>query len=287
MDVENLIFTGTCRAGTGVVASITGYLADRNCYICSLEQFDDESTGKFFLRSVFRLQQNSPVVDDVREGFDAIAKKFSMDWQIHDPNVAVKTLILVSKYDHCLDDILYRKRKGEFNIDITAVVSNHNDLRELVERQGLNFIHLPVTPTSKIEQEKQLQGVLNETGTELVILARYMQILSNELVARLEGRCINIHHSFLPGFKGASPYQQAFDRGVKVIGATAHYVTAELDEGPIIEQLVTRVDHNCKPEHLERIGRDNESIALARAITYHVERRIFLDGNKTVVFLGG
>ena len=287
MDEENLIFTGTCRAGTGVVASITGYLADRNCYSCSLEQFDDESTGKFFLRSVFRLQQNSPVVDDVREGFDAIAKKFSMDWQIHDPNVAVKTLILVSKYDHCLDDILYRKRKGEFNIDITAVVSNHNDLRELVERQGLNFIHLPVTPTSKIEQERQLQGVLNETGTELVVLARYMQILSNELVARLEGRCINIHHSFLPGFKGASPYQQAFDRGVKVIGATAHYVTAELDEGPIIEQLVTRVDHNCKPEHLERIGRDNESIALARAITYHVERRIFLDGNKTVVFLGG
>ena len=287
MDEENLIFTGTCRAGTGVVAAITGYLADRNCYICSLEQFDDESTGKFFLRSVFRLQQNSPAVDEVRQGFEAIAQKFSMDWQIHDPNVAVKTLILVSKYDHCLDDILYRKRKGEFNIDITAVVSNHNDLRDMVERQGHNFIHLPVTPNSKIEQESQLQRVLNETKTELVILARYMQILSSELVEGLEGRCINIHHSFLPGFKGARPYQQAFDRGVKVIGATAHYVTADLDEGPIIEQLVTRVDHNCKPEHLERIGRDNESIALAKAITYHVERRIFLDGNKTVVFLGG
>ena len=287
MDEENLIFTGTCRAGTGVVAAITGYLADRNCYICSLEQFDDESTGKFFLRSVFRLQQNSPAVDEVRQGFEAIAQKFSMDWQIHDPNVAVKTLILVSKYDHCLDDILYRKRKGEFNIDITAVVSNHNDLRDMVERQGHNFIHMPVTPNSKIEQESQLQRVLNETKTELVILARYMQILSSELVEGLEGRCINIHHSFLPGFKGARPYQQAFDRGVKVIGATAHYVTADLDEGPIIEQLVTRVDHNCKPEHLERIGRDNESIALAKAITYHVERRIFLDGNKTVVFLGG
>ena len=287
MDEENLIFTGTCRAGTGVVAAITGYLADRNCYICSLEQFDDESTGKFFLRSVFRLQQNSPAVDEVRQGFEAIAQKFSMNWQIHDPNVAVKTLILVSKHDHCLDDILYRKRKGEFNIDITAVVSNHNDLRDMVERQGHNFIHLPVTPNSKIEQESQLQGVLNETKTELVILARYMQILSSELVEGLEGRCINIHHSFLPGFKGARPYQQAFDRGVKVIGATAHYVTADLDEGPIIEQLVTRVDHNCKPEHLERIGRDNESIALAKAITYHVERRIFLDGNKTVVFLGG
>ena len=287
MDEENLIFTGTCRAGTGVVAAITGYLADRNCYICSLEQFDDESTGKFFLRSVFRLQQDSPAVDDVRQGFYAIAQKFSMDWRIHDPNVPVKTLILVSKYDHCLDDILYRKRKGEFNIDITAVVSNHNDLKDMVERQGLKFIHLPVTPTSKIEQENQLQRVLNKTKTELVVLARYMQILSSELVTQLEGRCINIHHSFLPGFKGARPYQQAFDRGVKVIGATAHYVTADLDEGPIIEQLVTRVDHNCKPEHLERIGRDNESIALARAITYHVERRIFLDGNKTVVFLGG
>ena len=287
MDEENLIFTGTCRAGTGVVAAITGYLADRNCYICSLEQFDDESTGKFFLRSVFRLQQDSPAVDDVRQGFYAIAQKFSMDWQIHDPNVPVKTLILVSKYDHCLDDILYRKRKGEFNIDITAVVSNHNDLRDMVERQGHKFIHLPVTPTGKIEQENQLKRVLNKTKTELVVLARYMQILSSELVAPLEGRCINIHHSFLPGFKGARPYQQAFDRGVKVIGATAHYVTADLDEGPIIEQLVTRVDHNCKPEHLERIGRDNESIALARAITYHVERRIFLDGNKTVVFLGG
>ena len=287
MDNKNFIFTGTCRAGTGVVAAITGYLANRNCYICSLEQFDDESTGKFFLRSVFRLQQNSPPVDDVRQGFDAIAKKFSMDWQIHDPNVAVKTLILVSKYDHCLDDILYRKRKGEFNIDISAVVSNHNDLRDLVERQGYDFIHLPITPASKMEQERQLQGVLSETGTELVVLARYMQILSSELVTRLEGRCINIHHSFLPGFKGARPYQQAFERGVKVIGATAHYVTADLDEGPIIEQLVTRVDHNCKPEHLERIGRDNESIALAKAITYHVERRIFLDGNKTVVFLGG
>ena len=287
MDEENLIFTGTCRAGTGVVAAITGYVADRNCYICSLEQFDDESTGKFFLRSVFRLQQGSPAVDDVRQGFYAIAQKFSMDWRIHDPNVPVKTLILVSKYDHCLDDILYRKRKGEFNIDITAVVSNHNDLKDMVERQGLKFIHLPVTPTSKIEQENQLQRVLNKTKTELVVLARYMQILSSELVTQLEGRCINIHHSFLPGFKGARPYQQAFDRGVKVIGATAHYVTADLDEGPIIEQLVTRVDHNCKPEHLERIGRDNESIALARAITYHVERRIFLDGNKTVVFLGG
>ena len=153
MDEENLIFTGTCRAGTGVVAAITGYLADRNCYICSLEQFDDESTGKFFLRSVFRLQQDSPAVDDVRQGFYAIAQKFSMDWQIHDPNVPVKTLILVSKYDHCLDDILYRKRKGEFNIDITAVVSNHNDLRDMVERQGHKFIHLPVTPIGKIEQE--------------------------------------------------------------------------------------------------------------------------------------
>jgi formyltetrahydrofolate deformylase len=210
-----------------------------------------------------------------------------MDWHIHDPKVAVKTLIMVSKYDHCLDDILYRRRKGEFNMEITAVVSNHVDLRAMVEREGIAFIHLPVTKDTKPQQEQRLLEIVNETGTELVILARYMQILSNELSAQLSGRCINIHHSFLPGFKGAKPYHQAYERGVKVIGATAHYVTSDLDEGPIIEQILTRVNHNYKPEHLVRVGRDNESTALSKAITYHIERRVFLDGNKTVVFLGG
>ncbi len=286
-DINNYIFTGTCRAGSGVIAAVTGFLAERNCYICALEQFDDESTDKFFMRAVFRPQQGSPEINEIRRAFESVAAEFAMQWQIHDPKVPVKTLIMVSKYDHCLDDILYRLRKGEFNMQITAVVSNHTDLRPMVEREGLRFIHLPVTRDTKPRQEQRLMEIVGETATELVVLARYMQILSNDLTEQLSGKCINIHHSFLPGFKGAKPYHQAFDRGVKVIGATAHYVTSDLDEGPIIEQMLTRVDHNYKPEHLVRVGRDNESIALAKAITYHIERRVFLDGNKTVVFHGG
>ena len=284
---NNYIFTGTCRAGTGVVAAVTSYLAERDCYICALEQFDDDSTNKFFMRAVFRPQDGSPSIDDIRSSFTEVSERFQMDWNINDPKVPLKTLIMVSKYDHCLDDILYRRRKGEFNMEVTAVVSNHVDLRAMVEREGIPFMHLPVTKDTKAQQEQRLLEIVDETGTELVVLARYMQILSNELSAKLSGRCINIHHSFLPGFKGAKPYHQAYERGVKVIGATAHYVTSDLDEGPIIEQILTRVNHNYKPEHLVRVGRDNESTALTKAITYHIERRVFLDGNKTVVFLGG
>ena len=283
---DNYIFTGTCRAGLGVVAAVTSFLADRDCYICALEQFDDESTDKFFMRAVFRRQKGSPAIADMRDQFDTVAQQFTMDWQFHDPEVAVKTLLMVSKYDHCLDDLLYRQRKGELNMEITAVVSNHQDLRPMVEREGIRFIHLPVTKDTKAQQEQRLMEIVNETDTELVVLARYMQILSNELTQQLSGRCINIHHSFLPGFKGAKPYHQAFDRGVKVIGATAHYVTSDLDEGPIIEHMLTRVDHNYGPDHLVQVGRDNESMALAKAVKYHIERRVFLDGNKTVVFLG-
>jgi formyltetrahydrofolate deformylase len=182
--------------------------------------------------------------------------------------------------------LLYRQRKGEINMEITAVVSNHQDLRPMVEREGIRFIHLPVTSGTKHQQEQRLLEIVKETTSELVVLARYMQILSNGLTQKLGGRCINIHHSFLPGFKGAKPYHQAYERGVKVIGATAHYVTSDLDEGPIIEQMLTRVDHNHGPEQLVRAGRDNECLALAKAVRYHVERRVFLDGNKTVVFLG-
>jgi formyltetrahydrofolate deformylase len=284
---NNYIFTGTCRAGTGVVAAVTSYLAERDCYICALEQFDDDSTDKFFMRAVFRPQDGSPSIEDIRDSFAEVSERFQMDWNINDPKVPLKTLIMVSKYDHCLDDILYRRRKGEFNMEVTAVVSNHVDLRAMVEREGIPFIHLPVTKDTKAQQEQRLMEIVDDTGTELVVLARYMQILSNKLSAQLSGRCINIHHSFLPGFKGAKPYHQAYERGVKVIGATAHYVTSDLDEGPIIEQILTRVNHNYKPEHLVRVGRDNESTALTKAITYHIERRVFLDGNKTVVFLGG
>ena len=284
---NNYIFTGTCRAGTGVVAAVTSYLAERDCYICALEQFDDDSTDKFFMRAVFRPQDGSPSIEEIRGSFADVSERFQMDWNINDPKVPLKTLIMVSKYDHCLDDILYRRRKGEFNMEITAVVSNHVDLRAMVEREGIPFIHLPVTKDTKAQQEQRLMKIIDDSGTELVVLARYMQILSNTLSAQLSGRCINIHHSFLPGFKGAKPYHQAYERGVKVIGATAHYVTSDLDEGPIIEQILTRVNHNYKPEHLVRVGRDNESTALTKAITYHIERRVFLDGNKTVVFLGG
>ena len=239
------------------------------------------------MRAVFRLQANSPAIETIKNTFHQVSNTFDMEWHIYDPDVPVKTLILVSKFDHCLDDILYRRRKGEFNMEIAAVVSNHLDLRAMVEREGLRFIHLPVTAETKALQEQQLLELIDETRAELVVLARYMQILSDGLSQQLAGRCINIHHSFLPGFKGAKPYHQAYDRGVKLIGATAHYVTSNLDEGPIIEQVLTRVDHNFKPEHLVRVGRDNECMALARAITYHIERRVFLDGNKTVVFLAG
>lgn len=283
---NSYIFTGTCRAGSGVVAAVTGYLADRNCYIRALQQFDDESTDKFFMRAVFRPQQGAPSIEAIRMSFGPVASRFQMDWHMHDPQVPVNTLIMVSQYDHCLDDILYRLRKGEFNMCVSAVVSNHADLRPMVEREGIPFVHLPVTSASKEQQETRLLEIIKETDAELVILARYMQILSPQLTDYLQGRCINIHHSFLPGFKGAKPYHQAFDRGVKVIGATAHYVTADLDEGPIIEQVVTHVDHNYTPEHLIRVGRDNECMALAKAVTYHIERRVFLDGNKTVVFSG-
>ena len=283
---NNLIFTGSCRAGTGVVAAVTGFLASRNCYISALEQFDDDSTQKFFMRAVFQTQKDSPAIDKISAEFSEVAQKFDMQWKFHRPQVAVKTIIMVSKYDHCLDDLLYRQRKGEINMEITAVVSNHQDLRPMVEREGIRFIHLPVTSETKALQEQRLIEIVNETNSELVILARYMQILSNDLSTTLSGKCINIHHSFLPGFKGAKPYHQAFDRGVKVIGATAHYVTSDLDEGPIIEQILTRVDHTYDANQLVGVGRDNECLALAKAVKYHVERRVFLDGNKTVVFLG-
>ncbi|MCT2530667.1 formyltetrahydrofolate deformylase [SAR92 clade bacterium H921] len=286
-NTDNFIFTGTCRAGSGVVAAVTSFLADRDCYICALEQFDDESTDKFFMRAVFRRQEGSPSINDIALAFNKVAEEFAMGWKFHNPALAVKTLLLVSKYDHCLDDLMYRRRKGEFNMEITAVVSNHQELRPMVEREGIRFIHLPVTKDTKAQQEDRLLEIIGETESELVVLARYMQILSNNLTEKLAGRCINIHHSFLPGFKGAKPYHQAYDRGVKVIGATAHYVTSDLDEGPIIEQILTRVDHGYGPEHLVRVGRDNECMALAKAVKYHIERRVFLDGNKTVIFLGG
>lgn len=283
---RNYVLNATCRAQKGIVAAVSTFLAESDCYICTLEQFDDESTESFFMRAVFRLQDGAPAIDVLRAGFAGVAARLGMTWSFRDPTLPMKTVILVSRYDHCLDDLLYRRRNGELNMEITAVVSNHLDLRSMAEREGIRYVYLPIGKDNKAQQEARLLEIVEETGAELVILARYMQVLSDELSCKLAGRCINIHHSFLPGFKGAKPYHQAFERGVKLIGATAHYATPDLDEGPIIEQVVTRVDHNLKPEQLVRVGRDNECLALAAAVKFHIERRVFVDGNKTIVFRG-
>jgi formyltetrahydrofolate deformylase len=280
------ILRASCKAKKGIVAAVAGFLAESDCYICALEQFDDDSTERFFMRAVFRPQSAAPAVDVLQARFADVAERLDMNWSIHDPSLPVKTVVMVSKYDHCLDDLLYRRRNGELNVEIVAVVSNHLDLRPMAEREGIRYVYLPVTRDNKVQQEARLLEIVEEADAELVVLARYMQILSDDMSRKLAGRCINIHHSFLPGFKGAKPYHQAFERGVKLIGATAHYATPDLDEGPIIEQVVTRVDHNCGPEQLVRAGRDNECLALAAAVKFHIERRVFVDGNKTIVFRG-
>ncbi len=280
------ILTAACPGIIGTIARISTFLAERGCYIEAMQQFDDTLTGRFFLRVAFRTEPGrTPELEPLREAFAAqVASREPMDWAIHDPRQCMRVLIMVSKFDHCLDDLLYRHRTGELPMDITAVVSNHPDLRELVEWHRIPYHHLPVTPDTKAQQEAKLLELVAETRSELVVLARYMQVLSDALCERLRGRAINIHHSFLPGFKGARPYHQAHARGVKLIGATAHYVTADLDEGPIIEQVVERVDHGYTPEMLVAAGRDSESLALARAVKAHVEHRVFLNGDRTVVF---
>lgn len=278
------VLKATCRAATGIVAGVSGFLADHGCYISELAQFDDEVTRNFFMRAVFRLPEDGIGIEQLQQDFVAVARSFGMDWQFHDASVPTRTLIMVSRQDHCLDDLLYRYRKQELFMKITAVVSNHMDLRPMVEREGIPFVLLPITKRNKARQEDRLLEVVRETGTELVILARYMQILSDKVCDALTGRCINIHHSFLPSFKGALPYHQAYRRGVKLIGATAHYVTPDLDEGPIIEQVVERVDHTYTANDLVAAGRDTECLALARAVKRHLEHRVFVDGHKTVVF---
>ncbi len=281
----NYILTVTCPAKTGIVAAITGFLAESQCYITEMAQYDDEMTQKFFCRIMFRRDsQLSPAIDTLRQQFAVIAGHFEMQWGITNATRATRVVLMVSKADHCLVDLLYRKNKGDLNMNVVCVVSNHMELRSLVEREGIRFVCLPVDKTNKAEQEARMLEIVADTQAELVVLARYMQILSDETCRKLAGMCINIHHSFLPGFKGARPYHQAYDRGVKLIGATAHYVTSDLDEGPIIEQSVERVDHTYQPEALAALGRDLENNALAKAVRLHIERRVFMDGNKTVVF---
>ncbi|MBH3330682.1 formyltetrahydrofolate deformylase [Pseudomonas oryzihabitans] len=279
------ILNVSCPATSGIVAAVSTYLALNDCYIAEMAQFDDDFTERFFMRTVFRFNPGaSSGIEALRDGFAAVAADFAMQWELYSTARPTRVLLMVSKFDHCLADLLYRHQKGELPMEITAIVSNHLELRAMAEREGIRFVYLPVTKDSKRQQELELLRLVAETGTELVVLARYMQILSNELCQELAGRAINIHHSFLPGFKGAKPYHQAFERGVKLIGATAHYVTSDLDEGPIIEQEVQRVDHGYRPEDLVAIGRDTETVALYKAVKYHIERRLFLNGNRVVVF---
>jgi len=279
------ILNVSCPATSGIVAAVSTYLAENDCYIAEMAQFDDDFTQRFFMRTVFRFNPGASIgIEALREGFGTVAGDFDMDWKLYSTARPSRVLLMVSKFDHCLADLLYRHQKGELPMEITAVVSNHLDLRAMAEREGIRFVYLPVTRDNKHQQELELLRLVEETGTELVVLARYMQILSDNLCQELAGRAINIHHSFLPGFKGAKPYHQAFERGVKLIGATAHYVTSDLDEGPIIEQEVQRVDHGYRPEDLVAIGRDTETVALYKAVKYHIERRLFLNGNRVVVF---
>lgn len=281
---HSFTLTATCPAASGIIAAVTSYLSEQGCYLSELHQFDDEDTKRFFLRTVGRVTRDEVSLDTLKAGFQAVADRMDMDWAFHPLDAPMKTLIMVSQFDHCLEDLLYRLRKGELHIEMTAVVSNHLDCRSLAEREGIRFVDLPITSQTKQRQEDALLEIIEETQTELVVLARYMQILSNRVCEVLRGRAINIHHSFLPGFKGAKPYHQAYERGVKLIGATAHYVTADLDEGPIIEQSVQPVDHTFTPDDLVAAGRDTETVALARAVKLHSEHRVFLDGNKTVIF---
>ncbi len=275
----------SCPDKRGIVAIVSTYLFDRGCNILDAQQFDDTETSVFFMRMVFDRVRDEETFAALQTGFAAIAQTFGMKWQMAARSERKRVMILVSKFDHCLSDLLYRWRIGELAMDIAAIVSNYP--RETFEHHdltGIDFHHLPVSKETKLEQETQLWELTKKTQTDVVVLARYMQILSDGLSAKLAGRCINIHHSFLPGFKGASPYTQAYRRGVKLIGATAHYVTADLDEGPIIEQDVERISHRDTPDDLVRKGRDIERRVLARALRFHLDDRVMLNGRKTVVF---
>ena len=279
------VLTASCPSRMGTTAAVTGFLASRRFYLIEMHQFDDTLSQRFFVRITFCAVQGEKVdLPLLREEFAPVAQREEMEWRIHDSRERTRVLIMVSNFDHCLEDLLYRHRMGELKMDVTAIVSNHVTLQPTAMRHNLPYFHLPVTPGTKAEQERRLLELIDSTRTELVVLARYMQILSDDLCSQLRGRAINIHHSFLPGFKGAKPYHQAYDRGVKVIGATAHYVTHDLDEGPIIEQIVERVDHGYTPDMLVAAGRDSERRALSAAVRYACEHRVFLNGGRTVVF---
>ncbi len=277
------VLTLSCPDRPGIVARVTGLLFEAGGNIREAAQFEDEEAGRFFMRVLFTL--DAAGAGPLRERFVALAGDYAMDWAIRRTDTRRRVLLLVSKFDHCLADLLYRWRIGELAMEVIGIASNHPLATfDGLDLGGVPFHHLPVTPATKAAQEAQIKALVEETGAELVVLARYMQILSDDLAAFLSGRCINIHHSFLPGFKGARPYHQAHARGVKMIGATAHYVTADLDEGPIIAQDVEPVTHADSPEALVRKGRDIERRVLARAVRHHLADRVLLNGARTIVF---
>lgn len=279
---QEFVLTVTCPDQVGIVHAISEFLSSRGNNIVEHQQFDNRAAGKVHVRTAFTTPKPA-TVDALQQDFSTVAEQFDMQFQFSAAKPA-RLLLMVSKSGHCLNDLIFRWRQGSLNADIALVVSNHEDLRQMAEGAGIPYIHVPVTPDTKAQAEERLLELVEEFDIDLVVLARYMQILSDDLTQKLEGRAINIHHSFLPGFKGARPYHQAHARGVKMIGATAHYVTADLDEGPIIEQEVIRVDHTYDPRALAQVGQSAESQALSRAVQWHCENRVLLDGSSTIVF---
>ena len=282
---HHFVLTLSCPDRPGIVSAVSTFLAHNGQNIVDAQQFNENETGVFFMRVVFNAADVTVDLGALQTGFGAIAERFKMAWLMRDQDTRRRVMILASKSDHCLVDLLYRWRTGELEMIPTAIVSNHpRETYSGIDFGDIPFHYLPITKETKREQEAAIWDLVQETKSELVVLARYMQILSDDMSAKLSGMCINIHHSFLPGFKGARPYHQAHERGVKLIGATAHYVTSDLDEGPIIEQDVERISHRDSPEDLVRKGRDIERRVLARAVRYHLEDRVILNGKKTVVF---
>ena len=278
---QSFTLTLTCGQRPGIVHAVSSFLLQQNCDISEHKQFDDTENGAFFLRTSF-VPMDEVDTETLAGRFQETATEFRMNFEFSNEKPA-RTIVMVSRMGHCLNDLIFRWRAGSLGGEIVAVVSNHLDLRPMAEAAGLPFYHIPVTPTTKPQAEEDLLALVERCHADLVVLARYMQVLSDDTCRELYGRAINIHHSFLPGFKGAKPYHQAFDRGVKLVGATAHYVTTELDEGPIIEQEVIRIDHSYDPARLATVGRDAEALALSRAVRWHCERRILLYGHRTVV----
>ena len=283
--LETHILKLSCKDQVGIVAKICSILAESNCNIVESKQFTDQKNGNFFIRQSFTLL-NHNMLPDLKDNLMLLAKKLNAEFFLSEIEHPMNTIMLVSKFDHCLNDILFRVRNKSLNLRIKAVVSNHKIAEDIANFSNIPFHYLPIEKTNKLDQEKKLKEIINNNDVELIVLARYMQVLSEELTNEYAGKIINIHHSFLPSFKGAKPYHQAFDRGVKVIGATAHYVTKDLDEGPIIEQDTKEVNHEMMPNDLVLMGRDIEARVLYRAIKAHSERRVFLNDNRTIVFRG-